>query len=63
MISRSNSLLYRCVSHTDHKVDNAAEGDGGDGAHDEVRKDLGDEEDRHSVVTTDVLVPVTRRPK
>lgn len=51
------------VSDTDQKVDNATEDDRGDGAQSDVRQDLSEEVDRHSVVATDVLVSVARKPK
>ncbi len=55
--------IYRSVSITDHEVDNTAEDDRGDGAQTDVRQDLRQEVDRHSVVAADVLVPVTGRAK
>lgn len=46
-----------CLSPTDHEVRHTGENKGGDGPQrDDVRQDLGQEVDRHSVVTADVLV-------
>lgn len=46
-----------CLSPTDHEVRHTGEDKGGDGPQrDDVRQDLGQEVDRHSVVTADVLV-------
>ena len=46
-----------CLPPTDHEVRHTGEDDGGDGPQrDDVRQDLGQEVDRHSVVTADVLM-------
>lgn len=51
-----------CVVSTDHEVRHAAEDERGDGPQrEDVRQDLGQEVDGHSVVTTDVLVTEDRQ--
>ncbi len=53
-----NDVMMMRVCLTDHPVHHAAEDDGWDGAQkQDVRQDLGQEVHRHSVVSTDVLVP------
>ncbi len=53
-----NDVMMMRVCLTDHPVHHAAEDDARDGAQkQDIRQDLGQEVHRHSVVSTDVLVP------
>lgn len=59
----TNQWVYRSISLTDHEIDNTAEDNRGNSAQGDVRQDLREEVDGHSVVATDVLVPDTRKHK